>query len=132
MRIHIPESTRNTKAMDSVEGFILVGGASSRMGTDKSRLMLNGRTFTELIAETVLQVTDSVKLVGKEGDDLGLKSAPDVFKGWGALGGLHAAMAACKADWCLVVACDLPFVTSSLLERMAGLRGSFDAVAPIQ
>jgi molybdopterin-guanine dinucleotide biosynthesis protein A len=118
--------------MDSVEGFILIGGASSRMGTDKSRLMLNGRTFTELIAETVLQVTDSVKLVGKEGDDLGLESAPDVFKGWGALGGLHAAMAACKAEWCLVVACDLPFVTSSLLERMAGLRGSFDAVAPIQ
>jgi len=36
--------------MDSIAGFILTGGQSRRMGTDKSRLMLEGRSFVERIA----------------------------------------------------------------------------------
>src|SRR5919201_909117 len=36
--------------MPDLEGFILAGGASSRMGEDKSRLRLGGRTFVERIA----------------------------------------------------------------------------------
>jgi len=118
--------------MDRLEAFILIGGASSRMGTDKSQLKLGDRTFTEHIAETLSQVADSVSLVGTNIDDMGLRVIPDVFNRWGALGGLHAAMKGCRSDWCLVVACDLPFVTSGLFERLAGLRSSFEAVAPVQ
>ena len=52
--------------MNSMAGFILVGGASSRMGTDKAALLLEGRTFVQRIAEELSAVTDSVTLVGKE------------------------------------------------------------------
>lgn len=117
---------------DSMEGFILVGGSSSRMGTDKSRLILNGRTFTEHIAEVLAQITPSVKLVGKGRDDLGLESTTDVFESWGALGGLHAALAACRKEWSMIVACDLPFVTTRLFGRLTELRQGFEAVAPRQ
>jgi molybdopterin-guanine dinucleotide biosynthesis protein A len=118
--------------VDSMEGFILVGGTSSRMGTDKSRLILNGLTFTEQIADVLAPITSSVKVVGKSGSDLGLESTNDVFQRWGALGGLHAALAACETEWSLVIACDLPFVTTNLLTRLAGLREGFEAVAPFQ
>ena len=37
--------------MLDVEGFILVGGASSRMGADKSSLLLNGKTTVSLISK---------------------------------------------------------------------------------
>src|ERR1044071_2947153 len=96
-----------------MEAFILAGGASRRMGTDKSLLPIGRQTFAEHIAETLLQVADSVRLVGRD-ESSTLSAVPDVYPQWGALGGLHAALAACESEWAIVVACDLPFVTPEL------------------
>ena len=100
------------------------------MGTDKSLLRIDQQTFTERIAETLLTVTDSVSVVGR--NDSRLPTVPDVYPKWGALGGLHAALSACKREWAIVVACDLPFVTAELFEFLAALRMDHDAVVPIQ
>jgi len=43
--------------MLDVEGFILVGGASSRMGKDKASLVFHGQTAIELIAEQLSSIT---------------------------------------------------------------------------
>lgn len=121
-------------SMNFMAGFILVGGASSRMGTDKAALLLEGRTFVQRIAEELLAVTDSVTLIGKDSGklQLNLPSAPDAYENWGALGGVHAALYASQSPWSLIVACDLPFVTAGLFARLAGLREDFEAVAAIQ
>jgi molybdopterin-guanine dinucleotide biosynthesis protein A len=116
----------------NVEAFILAGGASSRMGTDKSQLLIDRQTFTERISETLLKLTDSVTLVGRQLDTSVLPSVPDVYPQWGALGGLHAALAACKRDWAIVAACDLPFLTEELFLFLASLRLDHEAVVPIQ
>jgi len=120
--------------MNLMSGFILVGGASSRMGTDKASLLLDGRTFVQRIAEELLSVTDSVTLIGKDLGipQLNLPSMPDTYANWGALGGLHSALFASHSPWSLIVACDLPFVTAGLFRCLAELREDFDAVAPIQ
>ena len=119
--------------MDSVAGFILVGGAASRMGRDKSRLLIDNDTFTQRIAEELAQVTGQVSLVGRPDQDYpGLAIVYDVHPEWGALGGVHGALAACAAEWALVVACDLPRVKASLFHRLLTLRHGFDAVAPLQ
>ena len=54
--------------MNDIEGFILAGGASSRMGEDKSRLRLGGRTFVERIADALRTVTARVRLVSSRPD----------------------------------------------------------------
>ncbi len=120
--------------MLDIEGFILVGGASSRMGTDKTRLQLAGQNFVERIAAALGSITGRVSLVGAklEGTGWHLPSVPDIYQGWGALGGLHGALAACRAEWAAIVACDLPFVTGQLFVRLASRRETFDAVAPVQ
>ena len=118
--------------MNDVEAFILAGGASSRMGTDKSQLLIDRQTFTERISETLLKLTDSVILVGRQLDTSVLPTVPDIYPQWGALGGLHAALTACKRDWAIVVACDLPFVTAELFSFVASLRLDHEAVVPIQ
>jgi molybdopterin-guanine dinucleotide biosynthesis protein A len=117
--------------MDDTEAFILAGGASSRMGTDKSQLPLEGQTFTERIAETLLKLTASVYVVGRQAES-SLPSVADVYPQWGALGGLHAALTACKREWAIVVACDLPFATAELFSFLAEKRVDHDAVVPIQ
>ena len=136
-----------------IEAFILTGGQSRRMGTDKSQLLLDGQSFVERIAGELSAVTQSVTIVGGNGDSRGrahklptgnpeletrnskletLKMAPDVYPDWGALGGVHAALSACGNVWALIVACDFPFVTSELFTRLASVAEDLEAVAPIQ
>jgi molybdopterin-guanine dinucleotide biosynthesis protein A len=122
--------------MDSIEGFILSGGQSRRMGTDKSRLMLDGQSFVERIAAELSVAVSSVTVVGNKATaplpGINLPVIPDVYPGWGALGGVHAALSACAAVWALVVACDFPCVTRQLFGRLGSVTENFAAVAPIQ
>lgn len=121
--------------MSDIEGFILAGGLASRMGEDKSRLRLGGRTFVQIAAGALASVSSGVSVVGSRTgvESHGLAVVRDVYEGLGALGGLHAALAACQTEWAAVVPCDLPFVTAELFERLASLRGAdVDAVAPVQ
>lgn len=120
-----------TKIMQ-LQAFILAGGQSRRMGTDKSQLRIQDQTFTDRIAEALLQVTDSVTLVGAHQQNSRFQSVADVYPQWGALGGLHAALANCRREWALVVACDLPFVTAELFKQLASLRTDHEAVVPLQ
>jgi molybdopterin-guanine dinucleotide biosynthesis protein A len=111
------------KEISQFQAFILAGGQSRRMGRDKSQLFLDDKTFTEKISDTLRQVTDSVTI---------MRADQDIYPSWGALGGLHAALAACKREWAIVVACDLPFVTAQLFDYLASLRDTRDAIVPVQ
>ena len=121
--------------MFDVQGFILVGGASRRMGQDKAQLRLGSETMLERIADRLSAATTSVTLVGSPQAYEGhfLPNVPDIHENWGALGGIHAALSAAKTDWIIAIACDLPFVTRDLFERLKRFADdSFDAIAPLQ
>ena len=118
--------------MQSIDGFILSGGQSRRMGRDKCELTLNGQTFVERISNRMALVTTSIKVVGKLAGQSRVSQVADIYPEWGALGGVHAALANCASKWALVVACDFPFVTTDLFARLNDLSAGFDAVAPVQ
>jgi molybdopterin-guanine dinucleotide biosynthesis protein A len=125
--------------MFDVEAFILVGGQSSRMGSDKSKLVLGRRTTVEHIEAALRSVTPSIRVVGARDQFTlsGLDNIPDTHERWGALGGIHAALTACRAEWAAIVACDLPLISADLIARLwqlaNGTEGeNFDAIVPIQ
>src|SRR5687768_15232730 len=118
--------------MDSAEGFILTGGQSRRMGTDKSQLMIDGETFLQRIAAEMIASGLAVTVVGNAPASWPHQKVSDIYPNWGALGGVHAALSACKSDWALVVACDFPFVSRDLISHLADSRETFEAVAPVQ
>jgi molybdopterin-guanine dinucleotide biosynthesis protein A len=121
--------------MSDIEGFILTGGASSRMGTDKARLSLGGLTFIERIAGALRVIAPDISLVSARPEtfNLSLPVVADIHRNCGALGGLHAALNACRAPWAAIVSCDLPFVTGELFAQLAYFRNEeTDAVAPLQ
>ena len=116
-----------------VEGFILVGGMSSRMGKDKSRLLFGDRTSVALIAASLQRVAGTVRTVGAAVSAFeGLANIPDSHDHWGPLAGIEAALSNAKSEYCLIVACDLPFVTGRLFERLIGFADQWEAIVPLQ
>ena len=64
-------------------GFVLVGGASSRMGSDKASLPFRGGALVEHVAAAVAEAAGNVTLVGppERYRDLGLRIIPDRYPG---------------------------------------------------
>ena len=116
-------------------GYVLVGGLSTRMGRDKALLRYRDMALAELIANQVEEAAGSVTLVGdpKRYARLGRPVIPDLRPGRGPLGGIEAALAASAADWNVIVACDMPGITSSLLIALLeeALHSEGDCVLPL-
>jgi molybdopterin-guanine dinucleotide biosynthesis protein A len=129
------ESNSMLTSMFDVEGFILVGGQSRRMGTDKSRLLFAGQTGVDHIAGALRPLTPMVRLAGARDQYDDFQNVPDLHESWGALGGIHSALDACQSTWALIAACDLPLVTTELFMRLwhsAAAAEGFDAIVPVQ
>lgn len=125
--------------MFDVEGFILVGGQSSRMGSDKSQLVFGRQTGVERIAAALRALTPRLRVVGAPGQGTfaGLENIPDIYERWGALGGIQTALAACESEWAVIAACDLPLLSAELFARLWHFASQtegevFDAIVPIQ
>lgn len=112
----------------SVEAFILVGGRSSRLGRDKALERVGDKTLAERALRVVQEALPEVKISFVAGSELGFAveatrlDTPFVFdliEGRGPLGGLHAALMHATADWVFILACDLPFVSSDVIARLA-------------
>lgn len=143
-------SAHDVHPLPNVEGFVLVGGASRRMGTDKSSLVLDGVQLADCLIRRLSAVTTRARLVGRHCDDAPAGSSSsseplqplqpsqpasvcDVYRSPEgcaprcALTGLHAALWHARTEWVVVLACDLPFVTSELIVALAARRPAGDA-----
>ena len=138
----------NSFGENNIDGFVLAGGASSRMGEDKSALKLGGKTFIEraVSALTAVSKHERIFLVGDASENKSgkTKTLPDLFSAEfkrekrprAAIIGLHTALSHAKTEWAAILACDLPFASGELFERLitAGeiYKNEFDAVVPLQ
>jgi molybdopterin-guanine dinucleotide biosynthesis protein A len=117
-------------------GFVLAGGKSSRMGADKAFLEFRGQTLLDRALAVMGTVSEEVAIVGEpakfakyvaaEGRASGYRASEcrtsecrsvvaDIFSGCGPLAGIHAALAHSTAELNLMLAVDMPFVSSELL-----------------
>jgi molybdopterin-guanine dinucleotide biosynthesis protein A len=119
--------------MFDVQGFILVGGASTRMGKDKARLMFGAQNTVELIANALRSVTQRVTTVGWPHQKIqNIPNFPDARPNWGPLAGIESALRHAESKHSLIVACDFPFVTESLFQHLLAFIDDSDAVVPLQ
>ena len=106
----------------SVAGYVLTGGRSSRFGSDKALHSFRGKAMALWVAEAVLAHVPTVTLVGDPNlhSSLGIPVISDQVPGAGPLGGIVAALADAKCQWCLIAACDMPLVAGAPLAALIG------------
>ena len=113
-------------------GWVLVGGRSCRMGTNKALLEMDGQPLFRRVAEEIGKICGTVSLVGDPivYGGLGLPVIPDRFPGLGPLAGIEAALNATNAEWNLLVACDMPSLDASILEELFVASEGTDGAVP--
>lgn len=118
-------------------GIILAGGLSSRMGTNKAMLELNGSLVLQHVTKAmrpgvsriIVAAGPNVTTYGAMGYDC----VQDHYPGKGPLAGLHAALEASDTEWNLVCACDMPLLQTSFfngIKKLVESHNSYAAIVP--
>ncbi len=116
-----------------VSAIVLGGGRSIRMGRDKAALPFGPETMLARVVRAVQCVADDVVVVGGSRQRLpdGVRVIPDPVEGLGPLAGLATGLAAMSGGRALLLACDMPLLVPSLLQRLLDLAGDADACVPL-
>jgi molybdenum cofactor guanylyltransferase len=102
-----------------VSAFILAGGKSARMGTDKAFVTLEGRTLLARALDIAHSITANVQIVGDHAKFASFAPVvQDIFQNCGPLAGMHAALRSSTTDLNLILAVDVPFVSTAFLEYL--------------
>jgi molybdenum cofactor guanylyltransferase len=117
----------------AIKGFIQAGGRSSRMKQDKAWLEVDGAPMIERVVAAAGPAAGRLGIIVNaanpqieryerlaESCDAGLIF--DLHEHLGPLGGVHTALAHCGVgESALILACDLPFITTDLLMFLCGV-----------
>ncbi len=115
-----------------VAAFILAGGKSTRMGTDKAFVEYDGRTLLARALDLARSMTPDVRIVGSPE-----KFAPfapvveDIFRECGPLGGIHAALRTSLTELNVMLAVDTPFVSWAFLQYLISQARSAPGAAAV-
>ncbi len=104
----------------NITGIILAGGKSSRMGSDKGFLKLNKKPFVQYSIEALKPFVSEIMIVSDNSayDIFGLKRITDCIKNAGPVSGIYSGLEASKTDYNLILSCDIPLITSEVLQKL--------------
>lgn len=99
-------------------GYILAGGKSSRMGSDKGLMPFQDKPLIQHIIEQLKPTVKKVVLVANNStyQNFGLEVIPDLIKDIGPAGGIYSALKHTDARFNLILSCDMPFIKSEAIE----------------
>jgi molybdopterin-guanine dinucleotide biosynthesis protein A len=113
---------------------IFVGGRSTRMGGRPKGLLRasSGETVVERWSSIFAALSIPAVLVGENPAyaRFGIEQLADAVPEIGPMGGLLALFERARSGFALAVACDMPFVSLALVERLARHPSAAAAVAP--
>ena len=112
---------------------ILAGGKSRRMGQDKSFIMLDGRMMIEHILDRIQPLGQPIIIIANHPAAyarFGLPIYPDILPDAAAMGGIHAAISHSQTEHTFCVACDMPGLSTLLMQGMIDQPMDYDALVP--
>ncbi len=128
------------KLMSSERGVIvLAGGASKRMGKDKTLLQVKGIPMIKRVVDAALKVSNEVIVV--TGSKRASRRISEVIRGdvtivedeergWGPLMGILTGCKRAHAEYVAIVPCDAPFLNPKVLAELFKRAEGHDAAIP--
>lgn len=116
-----PDTSNHSQCPIKVPVYILAGGCSTRMGSDKARLKVGKTTLLERVANAAEPIASSITVVGRHGQHFGdvtFGILRDIRPDAGPLGGLESALVHVREDWLLLLACDTIGIQTGILKRL--------------
>jgi molybdopterin-guanine dinucleotide biosynthesis protein A len=123
-----------------VQGVILAGGKSSRMGTPKELLPIAEEPLIQRTWKLMNKTVENSLIISNHPERLDMIPEevpiyPDDVAEQGPLGGIATAMRVTTQDVLLVVACDMPAISEQLLQllcnKSTALKQGTDIILPL-
>lgn len=123
-----------------VGAIVLAGGLSSRYGKNKALIELNGKPLVRYVVDACQTVAGRIiTVIGKDNDPRSYMCVlpPNVElisereRRNNPLNGIAAGIEELDTTYTLVLACDMPFIKSKILELLLARATGFDATVPI-
>ena len=114
---------------------ILMGGASSRFGSDKSRCLFHTIPLYRLLHDRLASRFSSVSCILRDENPLNdsdITTHSDLIPGLGPLGGILTALHYSDTDVCFITAVDHPFLPPELPDLLAPQLSTADVVVPLR
>ena len=117
--------------MGKIGAIVLAGGQSSRMGSEKGLVPFCGKPMVQWVLEALHPlVSDMVIVANDPGYQMfGYRVVPDDFKEMGPVAGLCTGLRASRCEINFVLGCDMPLISSSLLQYLLDQLGDETALA---
>ena len=108
------------KNKDNITGIILAGGKSTRMGSDKGFIEIDGTSFMSRIINVLAPFVKEIIIVSDnpDYDSFGSKRVEDIFKNSGPLAGLYTGLEHSKTEDNLVLSCDVPLINHEVISEL--------------
>jgi molybdenum cofactor guanylyltransferase len=112
-------------------GIVLIGGRSTRFGSDKVLTRFKGKNLVEHVVEQISPLFDEVVLIGHRRKGLeAFRVEEDIYPGCGPLGGIYTALTVSATPLCFVFATDMPNLDEGFIRFMIDAARNHDIVIP--
>jgi molybdopterin-guanine dinucleotide biosynthesis protein A len=118
---------------NDISAFILAGGKSRRFGQDKATYIYMGKPLIEHVLDILKRLFSDISIIGDNSERFrfpGVPCYPDLIKGIGPLGGIYTALNHAKNRYSFICACDMPYLTTDLIEYMIQQSEGSDVIIP--
>ena len=119
--------------IDEITGVVLAGGKSRRMGFNKAEAEMNGESMLIRMIDKLKEITPIIVVScgATSYPNIDWLQIPDEHPQCGPLGGIYSVMKASKTSLHLVLSCDIPLVSISLLEYIASAATQSNALITV-
>ena len=106
--------------MKTFSAYILAGGKSSRMGTDKGLQLLNETPLIAYVIDNLKKVTKDISIITSNNDYeiFSLTIVKDLIPNKGPASGIDTALQHSKENWIFISSCDMPFIDSKSILKL--------------
>ncbi|MEE8335285.1 MAG: molybdenum cofactor guanylyltransferase [Candidatus Neomarinimicrobiota bacterium] len=115
----------------NAHAFILIGGKSSRFGSPKWKTRIAGQTILDKLWNLCYDFSHKT-IIGKQKEaEIDKPMIIDHFNFDAPINGLYTALKKTDSDWNLLLSCDLPLLTSSIIRKLwAALEPENNVIIP--